>query len=46
MIPKLENSFAAIDAGVSEVIITLASAISGEEGTRIKNNPKKIRVYL
>lgn len=36
MIPKLENSFAAIDAGVSEVIITLASAISGEEGTRIK----------
>ena len=39
MIPKLENSFAAIDAGVSEVIITLASAISGEEGS--KNNPKK-----
>ena len=36
MIPKLENSFAAIDAGVSEVIISLASAISGEEGTRIK----------
>ena len=36
MTPKLENSFAAIDAGVSEVIITLASAISGEEGTRIK----------
>ena len=36
MIPKLENSFAAIDAGVSEVIITLASAISVEEGTRIK----------
>ena len=36
MIPKLENSFAAIDAGVSEVIITLASAIIGEEGTRIK----------
>ena len=36
MIPKLENSFAAIDAGVSEVIITLESAISGEEGTRIK----------
>ena len=36
MIPKLENSFAAIDVGVSEVIITLASAINGEEGTRIK----------
>lgn len=36
MIPKLENSFAAIDAGVSEVVITLASAINGEGGTRIK----------
>ena len=41
MIPKLENSFAAIDAGVSEVIITLASAISGEEGTRIKKYSEK-----
>lgn len=36
MIPKLENSFAAIEAGVTEVIITLASAINGEGGTRIK----------
>lgn len=27
MIPKLENSFSAIDAGVSQVVITLASAI-------------------
>lgn len=36
MIPKLENSFAAIGAGVSEVVITLASAINGEGGTRIK----------
>ncbi|ADV42554.1 acetylglutamate kinase [Bacteroides helcogenes] len=36
MIPKLENSFGAIDAGVSEVVITLASAINSGEGTRIK----------
>ena len=36
MIPKLENSFEAINAGVSEVVITLASAINGDSGTRIK----------
>lgn len=36
MIPKLENSFSAIDAGVSQVIITQASAINGEGGTIIK----------
>lgn len=36
MIPKLENSFEAINAGVSEVVITLASAINGSEGTHIK----------
>lgn len=36
MIPKLENSFAAIEAGVTEVVITLASAINGDGGTRIK----------
>ena len=36
MIPKLENSFEAINAGVSEVIITLASAINSDGGTRIK----------
>ena len=36
MIPKLENSFEAINAGVTEVVITLASAIKGSEGTRIK----------
>ena len=36
MIPKLENSFSAIDAGVSQVVITLASAIKGEGGTIIK----------
>ena len=36
MIPKLENSFEAIRAGVGEVVITLASAINGNGGTRIK----------
>ena len=36
MIPKLENSFEAIYAGVSEVVITLASAINTTGGTRIK----------
>lgn len=36
MIPKLENSFEAIHAGVREVVITLASAIHGDGGTRIK----------
>ena len=36
MIPKLENSFSAIDAGVSQVVITLASAIHQEGGTIIK----------
>ena len=35
MIPKLENSFSAIDAGVSQVVITLASAINGQGGTII-----------
>ena len=36
MIPKLENSFEALNAGVSEVVITLASAINGNSGTRIR----------
>ena len=37
MIPKLENSFSAIDAGVSQVVITLASAIHQPgSGTVIK----------
>ena len=36
MIPKLENSFEAINAGVFEVVITLASAINGDGGTHIK----------
>jgi acetylglutamate kinase len=36
MIPKLENAFSAINAGVSEVIITSASAINKEEGTHVR----------
>src|SRR5574344_1130516 len=36
MIPKLENAFGAIGAGVSQVVITLASAINESDGTRIK----------
>ena len=36
MIPKLENSFEALDTGVSDVVITLASAINSDSGTRIK----------
>lgn len=36
MIPKIENALAAVDAGVKEVIITLASAIDGKQGTVIK----------
>jgi len=35
MIPKLENAFEAINAGVKTVIITRADAITGESGTRI-----------
>lgn len=42
MIPKLENSFEALDAGVMEVVITLASAINSDGGTRIKNKSKKV----
>ena len=36
MIPKLENAFQAIDAGVKEVIITAADAIDGYQGTKIR----------
>jgi len=36
MLPKIENALAAIDAGVSRVIITLATAIDGLHGTIIK----------
>ncbi|MGL4851130.1 MAG: acetylglutamate kinase [Phocaeicola sp.] len=37
MIPKLENAFQAIEAGVSQVIITQATAIQGDGGTRIQS---------
>ena len=36
MIPKIENALSAIDAGVAQVIITLATAIDGNHGTVIK----------
>ena len=35
MLPKIENALSASDAGVSRVIITLATAIDGESGTKI-----------
>lgn len=35
MIPKLENAFQALSEGVAEVVITLASAIGQQGGTRI-----------
>ena len=35
MLPKLENAFSAIDAGVSRVNITLATAIDGRHGTMV-----------
>lgn len=37
MIPKLENAFSAVEAGVRQVIITQASAIDGLSGTVIRN---------
>lgn len=37
MIPKLDNSFQAIDAGVKQVVITKASEINGGKGTIISN---------
>ncbi|OYP38623.1 acetylglutamate kinase [Prevotella sp. P5-126] len=36
MIPKLDNAFDAIGAGVKRVIITLATAIDGQHGTVIR----------
>ena len=36
MLPKIENALSAIDAGVSRVIITLATALDGQSGTIIK----------
>lgn len=35
MLPKLENAFSAIDAGVSRVNITLSTAIDGRHGTMV-----------
>jgi acetylglutamate kinase len=35
MIPKIQNAIDAIDAGVEEVIITKASAIDCNKGTKI-----------
>lgn len=37
MIPKIENALAAIDEGVSRVVITLATAIDGKQGTVISS---------
>lgn len=36
MIPKIENALSAVDFGVREVIITLATAIDGRHGTVIR----------
>ena len=36
MLPKLENAFAAISAGVARVNITCATAIDGRHGTMVK----------
>ncbi len=36
MIPKIENALSAVDAGVGKVVITLASAINGKQGTVIR----------
>ena len=36
MLPKIENALAAVEAGVSQVIITQATAIDGRHGTIIK----------
>ena len=38
MIPKLDNAFQAIDAGVKRVVITKASEILGNKGTLIQKN--------
>ena len=36
MLPKIENALSAVEAGVTQVIITLATAIDGQHGTVIK----------
>ena len=35
MIPKLENAFAAVSSGVKQVVITMASELGSDSGTRI-----------
>jgi acetylglutamate kinase len=35
MIPKLENAFQALHAGVKQVVITSANDVSGQQGTKI-----------
>ena len=37
MLPKIENALAAVESGVSRVIITLATAIDGYHGTIIRS---------
>ena len=37
MLPKIENALTAVEAGVSRVIITLATAIDGQHGTVIES---------
>ena len=36
MLPKIENALVAVESGVNQVIITLATAIDGQHGTIIK----------
>ena len=36
MLPKIENALAAVETGVKQVIITLATALDGQSGTIIK----------
>ena len=36
MLPKIENALSAVDAGVSRVVITLATVIDGQHGTVIR----------
>jgi len=44
MVPKVTNALAAVDAGVSRVVITSANAIDGEHGTIIKKLTKPLHV--
>ena len=44
MIPKLENSYQAIDAGVKQVIITKADAIRPGQGTCVQQLNTKYKL--